>query len=137
MIQIAERIQWTVRDLEVLPQSEDTRYELIGGELFMTRAPHRKHQQVSGRIYSALDAWSETSGLGEAIPAPGIISSVVDNVIPDVVWVSKERLALIEDNAGHLTAFAWFYGSSQSLSINIQRFLELKPPLTLPRSNRQ
>lgn len=99
------RVRWTVRDLEVLPQSEGTYFELIDGELFVTRSPHRKHQQVSGRIYSVLDAWSESSGLGEAIPAPGIIPSDTDNVIPDVVWVSQERLALIEDEAGHLTGF--------------------------------
>lgn len=99
------RVRWTARDLEVLPQSEGTYYELIDGELFVTRSPHRKHQQVSGKIYSALDAWSEGSGLGEAIPSPGIIPSDTDNVIPDVVWVSKKRLALIEDEAGHLTGF--------------------------------
>ena len=105
MSQIAERVRWTIGDLESLPQGEDTRYELIDGVLLMTRSPHRKHQQVSGRIYSALDAWSESSGLGEAIPAPGIIPSDVDNVIPDVVWVGKDRLALIEDDAGHLIGF--------------------------------
>lgn len=71
------RVRWTVRDLEVLPQSEGTYYELIDGELFVTRSPHRKHQQVSGKIYSALDAWSEESGLGEAIPSPGIIPLVL------------------------------------------------------------
>ena len=105
MSQTADRVRWTIRDLEVLPHSEDTRYELIDGKLFVTRSPHRKHQQVSGKIYGALDAWSEESGVGEAIPAPGIIPSDADNVIPDVVWVSQERLALIEDEAGHLTGF--------------------------------
>ncbi|MEM9905945.1 MAG: Uma2 family endonuclease [Cyanobacteria bacterium P01_D01_bin.44] len=105
MSQTAEHVRWTIRDLEVLPQSEGTHYELIDGELFVTRSPHRKHQQVSGKIYTVLDDWSEVSGLGEAIPAPGIIPSDTDNVIPDVVWVSKERLALIEDEAGHLTGF--------------------------------
>ena len=99
------RVRWTVRDLEVLPQNEGTRYELIDGELFVTLSPHRKHQQVAGKIYAALDAWSEVSGLGVAIPAPGIIPSDTDNVIPDVVWVSHDRLALIEDEAGHLTGF--------------------------------
>ena len=105
MSQTAELVRWTIRDLEVLPQSEGVRYELIDGELFLTRSPHRKHQQVAGKICSALDGWSEASGLGEAIPSPGIIPSDTDNVIPDVVWVSQERLALIEDEAGHLTGF--------------------------------
>lgn len=35
--------------------------------------------------------------------APGVIFSQADSVIPDVVWVSRERLAQIEDEAGHLT----------------------------------
>ena len=103
MSQTIERVRWTIRDLEVLPQSEGTRYELIDGDLFVTRSPHRKHQKVTGKIYKALDSWSETSGLGESILAPGIILSDSDNVIPDVVWVSYDRLALIEDEAGHLT----------------------------------
>lgn len=105
MSQTAERVQWTVRDLEVLPQSEGTRYELINGELFVTRSPHRRHQQISGKIFAALDEWSETTGLGEAILAPGIIPSDTDNVIPDVVWISQQRLAVLEDEAGHLTGF--------------------------------
>ena len=105
MTQTVEHIRWNVRDLEVLPTSEGTTYELINGELFVTRSPHRRHQQVSGKIYRVLDAWSEESGLGEAIPAPGIIPSDADNVIPDVVWVSRERLVLLEDDAGHLTGF--------------------------------
>lgn len=105
MSQTAEQIQWTVHDLDGLPQSDDTYYELIDGELFVTRSPHRKHQQIAGNIYSALNAWSEKSGLGEAIPGPGIMPSETSNVIPDVVWISTERLAVLEDEAGHLTGF--------------------------------
>lgn len=103
MNQTIESVRWTIHDLEVLPPSEGVRYEIIDGELFMTRSPHRKHQQISGKIFRYLDAWSEISGLGQTILAPGIILSDTDNVIPDLVWVSKERLAVIEDEAGHLT----------------------------------
>lgn len=35
---------------------------------------------------------------------PGLIFSDADNVIPDVVWISQERLALAMDESGHLTA---------------------------------
>ena len=58
MSQTIERVRWTIRDLEVLPQSEGIRYELIDGELFVTRSPHRKHQQVTGRIYQVLNIWT-------------------------------------------------------------------------------
>ncbi|GAB4229622.1 MAG: Uma2 family endonuclease [Elainellaceae cyanobacterium] len=105
MSQTTERVHWTIRDLEVLPQSEGTRYEIIDGELFVTRSPHRKHQQIAGKIFQILNIWSEATGLGEAIPSPGIVASDADSVIPDVVWVSRSRLALIEDKAGHLTGF--------------------------------
>lgn len=101
--QPAQRIRWDIHDLEGLPQNEWTTYEIIDGELFVTRSPHRRHQQVGGKIYAALDAWSVDSDLGEAIFAPSIVLSDADNVIPDAVWVTKERLALIEDEAGHFT----------------------------------
>jgi Uma2 family endonuclease len=103
MNQAIEGVRWTIYDLEVLPENEWTRYEIIDGELFMTRSPHRRHQQVCGKIFRQLDVWSDASGLGETIVAPGLIFSEADSVIPDVVWVSRERLAQIEDEAGHLT----------------------------------
>ncbi|MEH1966290.1 Uma2 family endonuclease [Nostoc sp.] len=103
MNQAVEGVRWTIHDLEVLPENEWTRYEIINGELFVTRTPHRRHQQVCGKIFRQLDVWSDLSGLGETIVAPGVIFSQADSVIPDVVWVSRERLAQIEDEAGHLT----------------------------------
>lgn len=104
MNEIIEGVSWTIYDLEVLPENEWKRYEIIAGELFVTRSPHRRHQQVCGKIFRQLDAWSETSGLGEAIVAPGLIFSESDSVIPDLVWVTQERLRQIEDEAGHLTS---------------------------------
>ncbi len=97
-----ERVRWTTSDLELLPESSN-RYEIIDGELFVTRAPHWKHQKTSSRVSNALDTWSLSTGLGEAVQAPGVIFSDADNVIPDVVWISNERLANGLDEAGHLT----------------------------------
>ncbi|MGB3208479.1 MAG: Uma2 family endonuclease [Crinalium sp.] len=104
MSQAVEAVSWTIYDLEVLPKNDAIHYEVIDGELFMTRSPHRKHQQVCGKIFALLDTWSESTNLGVTIITPGIIFSEVDSVIPDLVWVSKERLSEIEDEAGHLTA---------------------------------
>ena len=42
--------------------------------------------------------------MGQAAINPGIIFSESDNVIPDVVWASHERLERLLDEAGHLTA---------------------------------
>jgi Uma2 family endonuclease len=101
MSQITSGVRWTIQDVEALPDNEWIRYEIIDGELFVTRAPHHKHQHVTGRIFSVLDNWSLESGLGEPSIMPGLIFSDSDNVAPDVVWISHERLAQVQDQAGH------------------------------------
>lgn len=93
---------WTIADLDALPDKGD-RYELIGGELFVTRAPHWEHQDVAGAIYAELRGWSQVTGLGQAGFAPGVVFSDIDAVIPDVVWTSHERLARALNRSGHLT----------------------------------
>ena len=95
-------VRWTAADLDLFPDN-GTRYEIIEGELLVTRAPDWQHQKASTRMSTALDAWSLATGLGEAVQAPGVIFTDTDNVIPDVVWVSRERLAVLLDDAGHLT----------------------------------
>ena len=50
-----------------------------------------------------LNIWSRSSGLGEARSTPSIIFSDADNVVPDVVWISKEKLETLLDDEGHLT----------------------------------
>lgn len=100
---IEERVRWTTSDLELLPESS-SRYEIIDGELFVEPVPHWQHQNVSGNICAELRAWSLETGLGEAVMTPGLIFSNADNVIPDGVWISKERLAAALDESGHLAA---------------------------------
>jgi Uma2 family endonuclease len=95
---------WTTADLESLPSYEESgdRYEIINGDLFVTRAPHWQHQSTCGNIYAALKQWSSETGLGQPAIAPGIIFASGDNVIPDLVWASNQVLASM-DRAGHLT----------------------------------
>jgi Uma2 family endonuclease len=99
---IDEKVRWTSADLELLPDNGN-RYEIIDGELFVTRAPHWGHQQTCNNIGTQLKNWSLATGLGQVATAPGVIFTDADNVIPDVVWVSNERLAALLDDAGHLT----------------------------------
>lgn len=98
---VTETIRWTTADLELLPE-DGRRYEIVDGELFVTRAPHWRHQRIITRLGGALDQWSLESQLGEAASTPGLIFSDADNVIPDIVWMSTERLAEGLDEAGHL-----------------------------------
>lgn len=97
-------LRWTVHDLSLMPDDGGwKRYEVIDGELFMTRAPHIRHQSAAGKIHVRLELWSEETGLGSAFQTPGVVFSPTDAVIPDVVWISQERLANGIDEAGHLT----------------------------------
>ena len=64
-----DRVHWSVTDLELFPE-DGKRYEIINGELFVTRAPHWKHQEVSGNVYAALQSWSRKTGLGRSAIAP-------------------------------------------------------------------
>jgi Uma2 family endonuclease len=98
---LATTRRWTIADLEGLPD-DGSRYELIDGELHVTTAPHAWHQIVVGRVYKALEDWSDQTGAGLTIPGPGVIISPADAVIPDVVWVSRERFAAILGDDGKL-----------------------------------
>jgi Uma2 family endonuclease len=97
-----DRIRWTSADLELLPDSSN-RYEIIDGELLVTRAPHWGHQKAVVNTSAELRDWTIATGLGQTVSAPGIIFSDADNVIPDLVWISQERLAIGLDEKGHLT----------------------------------
>lgn len=102
MSQATESIRWITADLDYLPDN-GTRYEIVDGEVFMSRAPHWRHQCVADRICALLNEWSRQTKRGQAVTAPGILFSETDTVIPDVVWASFERLELLLDEAGHLT----------------------------------
>ncbi len=96
------KIKWTSTDLELLPENGN-RYEIIEGELYMTRAPHWKHQRVITCIGKFLDIWSTETQLGRVIFNPGIIFTNEDNVIPDLIWISNQRLESCVDESGHFT----------------------------------
>jgi Uma2 family endonuclease len=93
-------LKWTSADLLDLPENGN-RYEIIGGDLFVTRAPHWRHQEVCGKLYTLLDLWSDISRLGVPVLAPGLIFSDSDNVIPDLIWISYPKLEMGVDEAGH------------------------------------
>ena len=96
-----EKLLWTSADLELIPDNGN-RYEIINGELYMTRAPHWKHQKTCGRLFTALDIWSIATKLGETAMGAGVIFGDKDDVIPDVVWVSKAKYEILIDKSGHL-----------------------------------
>ena len=97
------KVRWTSADLELFP-NDDTRYEIIDGELLVTRAPHWSHQTAIDNLCFALKSWNRLTGLGVIATTPGIVFTDSDNVIPDLVWLRQGRLTDILDAQGHLTA---------------------------------
>lgn len=84
--------RWTSGDLERMPD-DGNRYEIIDGELYMSKQPHTNHQDVCGEIFGELRDWNKQNQLGRAYFAPGIIFAEDDDVAPDVIWISNDRLA--------------------------------------------
>ena len=97
-------LHWTIHDLELLPD-DNNRYEIIDGELYVSKQPDWEHQLVGGEIFAVLREWSKQTGAGVANFTPGIIYADDTNVVPDVVWISQERLstALQADRKLHTT----------------------------------
>src|SRR5947207_3015850 len=83
--------RFTSADLEAFP-NDGKRYEIIDGELYVSKQPHFYHQRVCTRVSSKLEQWCEQSGDGAAVIAPGLIFADDDDVAPDVVWVSSRRM---------------------------------------------
>jgi Uma2 family endonuclease len=99
---VANALKWTTRDLDAMPDDGGwTRYEIIDGELEVTRAPHIWHQGAASKLNTRLQIWSEATGLGQAFQTPGVIFTPTDAVIPDLVWASQARLETGLDRAGH------------------------------------
>jgi Uma2 family endonuclease len=63
MTSATNRVRWTTADLALFPD-DGKRYEIIDGELIVTRAPRWSHQEATGRIFAALDHWCQATGLG-------------------------------------------------------------------------
>ncbi len=86
-----DTLPWTIQDLESLPEDGD-RYEIIDGELYVSKQPDLQHQIVCGKIALILGQWSEQTQMGMTIPTPGVTFTNDNAVVPDVIWISYERL---------------------------------------------
>jgi Uma2 family endonuclease len=98
---MAVGFRFTQADLELLPEIEGVRYEIIDGELYVSTQPTEPHQYACTILSAHLVMWSSQSGTGITLQAPGLVFPDGDNVAPDVVWISSERRAEALDGGGH------------------------------------
>ncbi len=91
----------TWEDYENLPD-DGMRYEILGGELFVTPAPHEPHQRISWALSRLFILWQERTGdRGEFRTAPFGVEIAPHMIVePDLVYVRAERAAeVIRDHA--------------------------------------
>ena len=82
----------TVADLESMPE-DNNRYEVIDGELLMSKSPGVPHQRVLRNLISEFARHPEVDSMGEVLPNPGVIFSDIDAVIPDIVFIRRGRVS--------------------------------------------
>jgi len=90
---MASRIEplLTVAELDAFPDDDGNRYELIEGELFVSRAPGIPHQRVLQNLQVEFVSYLKANPIGILVPGAGAIFSDYDAVIPDLAFVRNER----------------------------------------------
>ena len=100
---MTQSLRCTSADLELLPD-DGKRYEIIDGELYVSKQPNWFHQLLCSELTIPIGQWCHTTGAGYVVGAPGVIFADDDDVAPDLVWVSRERLASVLTPDGKLHA---------------------------------
>jgi Uma2 family endonuclease len=98
-----DTLRWTTHDLALLP-NDGNQYEIIDGELYVSKQPDWQRQLVCSQLLFLLQAWSNQTHAGVANLAPGLVFTDDTAVVPDVVWISHARLraALQADGKLHM-----------------------------------
>ncbi|HET8523717.1 MAG TPA: Uma2 family endonuclease [Thermomicrobiales bacterium] len=89
---------FTYEDLLELPEDDGYRYEIIGGELFVSASPLKKHQWTSFRLSLLLGNYVLANDLGEVYHASvDVRLSPYDIVQPDLIFIRKDRTFIYGD----------------------------------------
>lgn len=97
MSTVSRSTKLTYEDYLLFPD-DGRRHELIQGDHFMTPAPNTKHQRISLRLSSTLEAWVRRNHLGLVLTAPyDVVLSDEDVVQPDLLFISTARLSIVTD----------------------------------------
>jgi Uma2 family endonuclease len=92
----ARRIRYTYKDYAKTP--DDVRYQLIDGELILSPSPTFYHQHISGAMFVELRTWAVSSGIGKVVCAPmDVYFTETDTVQPDILFISEERMHIVEE----------------------------------------
>ncbi len=83
---------WSYAEFARLPD-DGNRYEVIGGELYVTPSPRLEHQEVLGSLLLRLLPFVRQHGLGRMYPGPvDVLFAEGDYLAPDLVFLTSEHL---------------------------------------------
>lgn len=90
--------RWTYEEYMKLP-IENTRYEVIAGDLYITPTPPTLHQAIAGPFLSALYKQAEVDfQLGFIVPGPiDVLFGEGDFIEPDAVFVRHDRQEILAE----------------------------------------
>ncbi|MCY3990093.1 MAG: Uma2 family endonuclease [Caldilineaceae bacterium] len=81
---------------DYLKTSDDERYELLDGELFILPTPSLAHQHVAMKLATRLDTFVEDKNLGVVYFAPtDVVLSETHVVQPDLMFISSDRAGIV------------------------------------------
>ena len=81
----------TIADWDAMPHGDGNRYEIIEGELFVSRSPGLTHQIVLTNLTSLIWSYLKTNPIGTVAGNSGLVLSNITGVIPDLVFFRKEQ----------------------------------------------
>jgi len=81
----------TIADWDSMPHGDGNRYEIIEGELFVSRSPGLTHQIVLSNLTALIWSYLKTNPIGTVAINPGVVLSNISGVIPDLVFFRKEQ----------------------------------------------
>ena len=88
----------TYKDLASTPEGDGNRYELLGGEMFVTPSPAKRHIFLTSRLFLLLSNHVLQNSLGHVFHAPvDVRLTPYDVVVPDILFLSAERANIFGD----------------------------------------
>jgi Uma2 family endonuclease len=94
-----KEVFYTADDYDRLTPSNSGNYELQNGTIIFVPTPFYLHQRLSGKLHYYLMDYVKKNKSGKALAAPMDVYFDQHNVVqPDLLYISNERLSIIENN---------------------------------------
>lgn len=117
----------TIADLDCTPD-DGNKYELIEGEIYMSRAPSLTHQIVLRNFLMAMSLYLTDNPIGVVVPGPGVIFDDFNGVIP-LVDLESRTVEVYQLRGEGLELAASFSGDDEMTSSVLSGFRSKLPEL--------